>query len=526
MHRFDRRHGMAAVVLAVTALAAASLGATSSSVGFGVAPAQASQTATCKQHGAISYGIAGGGVPALDPNTTASAAAAAVLPLLFNGITNYRPDGTAVADIATKWKASKDLKTWWIYLRHDAKYANGRPFTADDAVANILRVLDPKVPSQARGNIKDIQSARAITKYEIRLKLGSPSSVLPDQLFLTKMSDTTDIPNITKSGNGTGPYKVSSYVPDQTLSLVPNPNYFGPKPCLKEIGFIRQPDPTSMVTAFTSGKLDMIWQIPVSDVPKILADKNAHIIKPKTVSSVQAWELDTTSPPFNNVLARRALSYATDRAAMVKVAFLGQATPSFTNNLINSTNPAFNKKLAPYTFNLNKAQQLFTQAGVKPGTTFTYWAQAGTHPEWITMAEILQQDLKKIGLNLDIRQNDISTWLTKFFPAGKKFPGTIVANFLSLQPNPLLGVSFATSGKCECNWNNAAFDARLKASFGISDPGERQAAYNKLQAMISQSAPVIAIAHQTNIVAAQNYVAGAWEDPRGNVHLENAYLTR
>jgi hypothetical protein len=44
--------------------------------------------------------------------------------------------------------------------------------------------------------------------------------------------------------------------------------------------------------------------------------------------------------------------------------------------------------------------------------------------------------------------------------------------------------------------------------------------------MISRSAPVIAIAHQTNIVAAQNYVAGAWEDPRGNVHLESAYLTR
>jgi peptide/nickel transport system substrate-binding protein len=526
MHRFDRRLGVAAVLLAVTALVATSLGATSSVGGLGVSAAQASQAATCKQHGSISYGTAGGGVPALDPNTTSSAAAAAVLPLLFNGITNYAPNGTVVPDIATKWKASKDLKTWWIYLRHDAKFANGRPFTSADAVANILRVLDPKVPSQARGNIKDIQSARAINKYEIRLRLGSPSSILPDQLFLTKMSDTTDIPNVTKSGIGTGPYRVNSYVPDQSLSLKPNPNWFGPKPCLKNISFLRQPDPTSMVTAFTSGKLDMIWQVPVSDVPKILADKNAHIIKPKTISSVQAWEVDTTSPPFNNVLARRALSYATNRDAMVKVAFLGQATASPTNNLINATNPAFNKKLAPYTFNLTKAQQLFNQAGVKSGSTLTFWAQAGTHPEWITMAQILQQDLKKIGINLDIKQNDISTWLAKFFPAGKKFPGMIVANFLSLQPNPILGLSFATSGKCECNWNNEAFDAHVKAAFGISDPVKRQAAYNHLQAMISQSAPVIAIAHQTNIVAAQNYVAGAWEDPRGNVHLENAYLTR
>jgi peptide/nickel transport system substrate-binding protein len=526
MHRFDRRLGVAAVVLAVIVLAAASLGATSSVGALGVSAAKASQAATCKQHGSISYGTAGGGVPALDPNTTSSAAAAAVLPLLFNGITNLAPNGTVVPDIATKWKASKDLKTWWIYLRHDAKYADGRPFTSADAVANILRVLDPKVPSQARGNIKDIQSVRAITKYEIRLRLGSPSSILPDQLFLTKISDTTDIPNITKSGNGTGPYRVNSYVPDQSLSLTPNPNWFGPKPCLKNISFLRQPDPTSMVTAFTSGKLDIIWNIPVSDVPKILADKNARIIKPKTISSVQVWEVDTTSPPFNNVLARRALSYATNRNAMVKVAFLGNATPSPTNNLINATNPAYNKKLAPYPFDLKKAQQLFNQAGVKAGSTLTFWAQASTRPEWITMAQILQQDLKKIDINLEIKQNDISTWLAKFFPAGKKYPGMIVANFLSLQPNPLLGMSFVGSGKCECNWNNTAFDARLKEAFGISDPGQRQAAYNKLQAMISQSVPVIAIAHQTNIVAAQKYVAGAWEDPRGNVHLENAYLTR
>jgi peptide/nickel transport system substrate-binding protein len=525
MHRFDRRLAAALAVL-IVALAAATFSATSSHVAFGVATANASQVTTCKQHGSITYGIAGGGIPALDPNTTSSAAEAAVLPLLFNGIVNYGHDGSAVPDIATKWKSSSDLKTWWFYLRHNAKYSSGRPFTSADAVSNILRVLDPKVPSQAAGSIRDIRSVRAITKYEFRVKLGSPSSILPDQLFLTKMSDTSDIPNVTKSGVGTGPYKVSSYVPDQTLSLVPNPNFFGPKPCLKEIGFIRQPDPTSMVTAFTSGKLDMIWQIPVADVPKIQADKHAHILKPSTVSSLQAWEVDTTSPPFDNVLARRALSYAIDRATMVKVAFLGQATASMGNDLVNATSPAYNKKLSPYTFNLQKAQQLFNQAGVKSGSTLTFWAQAGTHPEWITMAEILQQDLKKIGINLDIRQNDISTWLSKFYPAGKKYPGMIVANFLSLQPNPLLALSFATSNKCECNWNNAAFDAGIKQALGISDAKKRQAAVDKLQTMISQASPVIAIAHQTNIVAAQNYVGGAWEDPRGNVHLESAYLTR
>jgi peptide/nickel transport system substrate-binding protein len=375
------------------------------------------------------------------------------------------------------------------------KYANGRPFTSADAVANILRVLTPSVASQARGNIKDIQSARATGKYQIRLRLGSPSAILPDQLALTMMSDTTDLTNVAKSGNGTGPYKVANFVPDQSLTIVPNPLYWGPQPCFKQITFVREPDPTSMVTDFTSGKLDLIWQIPVADVAKVASDTSAYIVKPRVVSATQAWEVDTTSPPFNNVLARRALSYAIDRKTMAKIAFLGQANPSVANDLLSTASTGYDKSLAPYTFDLNKAKQLFTQAGVQPGTTLTFWAQAGTNPEWITMAEILQQDLQKIGINLKIQQNDISTWLSKFYPAGKSYPGTIVANFLSLQPNPALGLSFATSGKCECNWNNSAYDGLLLQSLGASDPVQQQKIFDKMQVMFSQAAPVMVIAH-------------------------------
>jgi len=529
-NKFKRRLGVAALAVATGGVAAAALAVSSTVAASTKASARptkvhAMRATACTKRGTLTFGIAGGDIPTIDPNIIASAAQEAVQPLLFDTLAKYTPNGTLVPDVATKWKASTDQKTWWFWLRRDVKYANGRPFTSADVVANVLRVLNPSVASQARGNIKDIRSVRAISKYEVRFKLGSPSSILPNQLFLTKMGDTTD-PAKVGSGNGTGPYKVASFVPDQSLSLVPNPNYFGQQPCFNNITFTREPDPTSMVTAFTSGKLGMIWQIPVADVRTVQSDTNAYIVKPKSISSVQAWEVDTTSPPFNNVLARRALSYAIDRNTMVKVAFLGQATPSVANDLLSTTSPGYDKNLTPYTFNLTKAKQLFDQAGVKPGTTFTFWAEAGSNPEWITMGEILQQDLQKIGLNLKIVQSDVSTWLSKFYPAGKSYPATIVANFLSLQPNPTLGLSFATSGKCECNWNNASYDALLKKSFGIADPVKRQRVYDQMQQLLSQQAPVLAIAHQTNIVAAQKTITGVWEDPRGNVHLENARPAR
>jgi peptide/nickel transport system substrate-binding protein len=522
----DRMHGLAKrrglLGLAVVGVTALTVLVTATA---GPASVRAA-SATCKKpYGTLSYGIAGGGIPALDPNTIANAAQWPLQSLVYPGLVEITANGSVAPSLATKWKASPDLKTWWFWLRRDVKYSDGRAFTSADAVANILRVLDPKVPSQARANIKDFRSVRAITKYEIRIKLGSPSSIVPDQLFLVRMSDLSDPTKLNTVGTGTGPYKVTKFVPNQSLTLVPNTFYKGPNPaCFKEVAFLREPDPTAMVTDFTSGRLGVIWQIPVNDVAKVKSDGGAQIVAPKAVSSVQAWELDTTAPPFNDVRVRQALSYAIDRATMAKVAFQGQAVPSFGNDLLSTNSNGYTKSLKPYAFNLNKAKTLLQQAGVKAGTTFTFWAQGDKNPERITMAEIFQQDLEKIGYHLKIVQNDTSTWLQKFYPAGKSYPGLIVANGLSLQPNPVLGLSFATSGKCECNWNNKQFDSLYLKALGLADAGKRQKVLDQMQTMFSQQVPVLVIAHQTNILAAQKGITGIWEDARGNTHLESAHF--
>lgn len=524
MQGFRRRHRRLALTLSGVAAAIAVAAAGPATV-HASATAATKSAAKCKPYGILSYGLAGGGITALDPNTIANAAQWPLNTLVYQGLTTYDKNGNAVPDLATRWKHSADLKTWWFFLSHNAHYADGRLFTSADAVANILRVLDPTVPSQARGNIKDFRSVRAINKFEIRIKTGSPSAIVPDQLFLTRMSDLQHPDQLNTVGYGTGPYMVQNFVPNQSLTLVPNPHYTGSDlQCFRKIVFLREPDPTSMVTDFTSKKLGIAFQVPLSAVPKINADKQASIISPATISSLDAWEVDTTSPPFNNPLARQALSYAIDRVSMAKVALQGQGNPSLANVVINSQAPGYDKSLSPYTFNLQKAKQLFQQAGVAPGTTFTFWAEAGNHPEWVTEGEILQADLQKIGYNLNIVQNDPSTWLQKFYPNGKSYPGMIVANFLSLQPNTVLGLSFLGSHKCECNWNNSAFDALLLKAFGTADQATRTKITDQMQAMESQQSPILTIAHVTNIVAVQKGIDGVWEDPRGNVHLENAYF--
>ena len=131
-----------------------------------------------------------------------------------------------------------------------------------------------------------------------------------------------------------------------------------------------------------------------------------------------------------------------------------------------------------------------TAAGVKQGTTFTFWALAGRRDEWITMAQILQQDLQKIGYNLSIQRSDVSTWLAKFFPAGKSYPNTIIANYFSMPPNPTFAMKQGQFGSCECNWKNNTFEALAAKAPGVKDEAARQVVYDKMQQIFSSYAPV------------------------------------
>jgi peptide/nickel transport system substrate-binding protein len=522
LHLTTRRRRAAALAVAIAvaiSVAAASLAAQ------GGAQAATRATGTCTPKGTLTYGISGAGITQLDPTTLAFSGQLPLQTLLYDSLTVFNSKGQLVNDLATKWKASKDLRTYWFWIRQGVKYANGRPLTSSDVVANVLHNLDLTVPSQWRPPIADIRSARGIGKYEVRFRLGHPSIDLPSALAQIEMSDLTNKAQLDTVGNGTGPYKVKSFVPGQTLTLVPNPLFFGQKACLAQIQFVREPDPTSMVTDFTSGKLGVIWQAPLTALATLRNDKNGYLVTPKLVTSEHLWDLDESSPPFNNLLAREALSYAIDRSTMVKAAFFGTADPALTNNLIATTNPIFDKALKPYPFDLNKAKQLFLQAGVKPGTTFTFWALAGRRDEWITMAQILQQDLEKIGYHLSIQRNDIPTWLARFNPAGKSFPYTIVGDFWSTPPDPIAAFGQATSGSCNCNWNYKPFDALYQKAQATADPRKRQAIYDQLQAIFAKQLPVETIAHQTNIIYAQKQYTGIWEDPAGTTHLELARMT-
>jgi peptide/nickel transport system substrate-binding protein len=488
--------------------------------------AGSSSTGTPITGGKITYGVAGGGLTTLDPDKVASAALLPVMSLLYDGLTAYGPDNSVQPGLATSWTKSADLKTWTFKLRPGVTYHDGRAMTAKDVVANIQRVLDPATGSQQRAVLSAVKTVTAVDPTTVRFDLSKPDTVLPAVLTQVYIGDADTIAKVNSSANGTGPYKLKQFVPDDHVTLVRNPSYWGTKPKLNEIDVVETPDTTSAINSLRNHDLDVVWNVPPPNVTQLKSDPTLTALTPSTYSGAVVWEVDTTSAPFDNVKARQALSYATDRAQMLATAYNGQGSLENGNSLLNPQQPEFAKNLPQYPFDLAKAKDLFQQAGVKPGTNLVFWTTAGRNPQWVTMGEILQQDLKKIGINLSIKQNDASTWLQKFFPAGKHYPGTIIANYLSSPYEPAQQLNFFKQGVCECNWSDPAYDQLLAQARATADPAARAGIYQQMQGLTAEQVPAVIPFTTSQFTVIAKRVVGAWVQSNGVVHLENAGVTQ
>jgi peptide/nickel transport system substrate-binding protein len=476
--------------------------------------------------GKLTYGVAGGGLTTLDPDKVASAALLPVMSLLYNGLTQYGQDNSVQPGLATSWTSSSDLKTWTFKMRQGVQFHNGKKFTAQDAVANIQRVLDPKTGSQQRTTLSVVASVQAVDPATLQINLKTPDALLPAALTTVYLGDIDTIASVNSTANGTGPYKLKQFVPDDHVTLVRNPAYWGPKGKLDEIDITETPDTTSAVNSLRNGDLDVVWNVPPPNLTQLKSDPTLSTLKPSGYSGAVVWELDTTSPPFNDVRARQALAYAVDRSQMLTTGYNGLGVVENSNSILSSAQPEYDKSLPTFDFDLQKAKQLFQEAGVGPNTQLTFWTTAGRNPQWLTMGEILQQDLKKIGINLVIQQKEVTTWLQKFFPAGKKYPGLIVANYISSPYEPSQQLNFFQPGVCECNWNNAQYDQMLTQAVGTADATARTQVYQQMQALENQQVPSIVPFVTSQFTVTTKRVVGAWVQSNGVVHLENAGVTQ
>lgn len=465
------------------------------------------------------------GIPQLNPIIQTFAAEVTLWPLLWAGLTRRTEGGDVAPDLAKSWTANAKGTKWVFTLNAGAKFSDGSPLSPAAVKANFLYVLDEKTISQRKGNVNMIENMTT-TKNTITFNLNKPNALFSMAVADIRLIKVSEVQDFNTNPSTSGPFKVKDFSPNVSLKLEQNPNYFGSKPKLKGISFVKAADPTAAVTSLRTGDIDFLYELPLSSAAPLAKDSKLKIHRAKVSSIPVAWEMDFQSAPFNNLKARQALAYAVNRKAMLNAAYYGFGTVSTYGTLVADKSKWQCGKaagLTQYTFDLEKAKALFAEAGV---TSFTWWGVSGALPEFDAMGQVLQADLKKIGIDMKFENNEVGIWADKFYPGGKSYPGLLVPNYFSLQYEPAYSMFFAKTGGWEANWNNKKYDAAYDKAIGTVDAKKRAKLWCVGQKLENQELPVISPFTFDKLHASNKNISGVWVESTGDLHLEGAFSTK
>jgi peptide/nickel transport system substrate-binding protein len=232
-------------------------------------------------------------------------------------------------NLATSWKQIDD-KTIEFDLREGVKFHNGEEFDADSVVYTLNFVADPANKVTTQANVNWIDKATKLGKYKVRVttKQVFPAAIEylagPVVMHPAKYYAEVGPKGMNAKPVGTGPYRVTSYVPGKSIALERNPGYFqGPKPAAKvgkiDIRFI--PDRQTQMAEMLSGGADFIMHVPKDQAEQAAKVPHLQVVSGETMRIVfmQLNTLENSpTPQLKDPRVRKAIAHAIDRESIVK----------------------------------------------------------------------------------------------------------------------------------------------------------------------------------------------------------------
>lgn len=493
-----------------------------------------------------------------DPHYSAFAQDIGVQRMVWRGLYRLNKDNKAEPELAASMPTiSSDGKTYTVKLKSGLKWSDGAALTAKDFVAGIQRTCDPdnagnykdtignivgcdefyaasKESAEQKTKLRDAVGVKATddTTVEFKLENAQPTFTLILSLWMTFPSPAHVVktsseawPDVTKLVYN-GPYKIIEYKAKDQAVLVRNDNYYGTPANIDKITmkYIDKLDVAE--NAYRANQID-ITRVNLTNLTVVKADptlgKEYFQVPGVTTRAVH---MNLAKKPLDNAKVRLALSQATDRDTLNKVAFQGAYIPSTTwmpPAVVGGgiTETSYSKTVG---FNADQAKKTLAEAGYPDGKGFPVLTiTVNDVPDRKATAEFLKEQWKKI-LNIDITIEvvDSKTRAAKFTSEDYElFPGGWTQDY----PDPENWVAglFQTGG---ANNHYGVSDTKLddlfkKASFNTNDE-ERRSQYREINKLLSED-PLLAgpVLYQESF----NYIAKTkLKGPKENAGPLDAFL--
>ena len=465
---------------------------------------------------------------------------------LFNRLLDFKP-GTAQIQpaLAESWEISADGLQYTFHLRpgikfHTTEYFKPtREFNADDVLWSFQRQLDPNHPwhtqsatgypyFESMGFQNLLKRVEKVDDLTVRFTLTRPEApfLLDLGMAFTSIHSAEYADQLLKAGKmgelnsrpiGTGPFVFQRYNKDAQIRFKANPDYFRGKPPADPLVFAITPDNNTRLQKLKANECQVALYPKPDDVPAIQADPNL------TVAGIAAMStgyiaLNTEHKYLSDVRVRQAIELALDKQTYVDTLYgKGNAIPAV--NPYPPTLLGYNDTLKNPPQDLDKARALLKAAGVPEGTVLTlYTRNAGgpTNPNPQLGAQMVQSDLARVGLKIDIRVMEWAEMLKRakkgehdMVSAGWSGDNGDPDNFLT----PLLSCEAAKNGENYGRWCNPQFQALIDQARTKTDTAERAALYEKALQILHDDVVWVDQAHPKMFTAMRKNVDGYHMNP-------------
>lgn len=395
------------------------------------APTQAAQPTTASAGGGtLRWAVEGvNELPSIDPPNAGASQSVAVDNLVFAGLVRLDSNLKIQPDGAASWDEKDGGKTFVFHIRPDLKFANGDPVTAEDFAYSLNRAFGKEFANGnagyylsnivgstdvTEGKAQTISGVKVLDPQTLEIDLQTPATyflyqlTFPASFVVSKKAVEASPQNWTDTAFGTGPFMVKEWKHNESITLVPNPNYWLGKPKLDQIVMPFYQDAETALKVYQTGDLDIMgtFDFPSAQISSVKNNPDFNEVNQFFVAYIG---FNNARPPFDKVPVKQAFAQAVDKKTLVDKVLEGTRVEADT--IIPPGMPGFNPNAKVQKFDPTNAQKLLADAGYPGGKGFPKikFSINNENPSYAKIAAALQQMWKQnLGVDVEINTEELA----------------------------------------------------------------------------------------------------------------------
>lgn len=481
----------------------------------------------------------------IDPALNNTVEGSTIIYNIFEGLVRIGEDNKPEPGMAEKWDIKDNGKKYIFHLRDGLKWTDDTPITAQDFKYGILRVLDPSVGSAYSYHAFCIKNGKAYNSkkakaedvgvkviddktLEIDLEYSVPYflDILSWHLLLPLKQEMVEKnPKGWASDPATlvsnGPFKISEWKNNDYIMLEKNPNYWDAKNVkLKKLKLAMITNNNTALTAYKTGDVDLITEIPAVQLPKLIKSGEA---KANPQLGPYFFCVNVTKKPLDDARVRKALSLAIDREAIVKSVlrggqkvsdgFIPYEVPDGENEKDFRSN---GKKYIDSKANVDEAKKLLAEAGYPDGKGFPEISILyNTSEMHKSVTEAIQAMWKKnLGINIKLTNQEYKVFVSTRAQGDYEIARHgYIADFFDA--GSLFDLWTTDSPNNSAKYSNPKYDEIVTKAAKEQDPAKRSKLYHDAEDILMNDMPVIPLFYYTQNYMIKSNIKGMHISPLG-----------